>query len=427
MKMTGTKKVILGMTILGGLLIVIGSSLAFQMFQFNGSHKHIIKAANMEVVLEELSDGITIEQGYATYDEVGMIGPSYDFRLVNKGGIPATYYLKLKDVTTSENKLSKSDVRFGLTKNGTTKIDYLSNWSGEKNVDVGVITANETINYQLHLWIRDGVTDATTIDGKTIKLKAEVDTTDDPLLLIGNMKQGSYVDYVGANGCKLSETAITGGGNAESGDSCKGYNANGNGASGGWCYESKYPYSVSGWRIAYTENSRAYLISAGAPECATTSTSSGNTTYINMANTKAKKYCNREFVDGDCTNNNDSWAINNNDFNKITKQATGTGGGYIHIAISGGINCYQKSGNAQCGYGNNLIDNGGHYYFASYNPSPYNASHTVYWFPSGRYPNSGSYIHPCGLRPIIRLSSAIYVSGGTGTAATPYKIAKSLF
>jgi len=411
--------VILGVAILGAISIFIGASFAFGAFFLNSTRKHIIKAADMDVVLEESSDGINLVEAVPVYDEVGMIGESYDFRLVNKGGIPATYHLKLNDITDTENKLNLSDIRIGVTKNGVTKIESVSNLPLNNMIDVGTISQGETIEYHLRLWIRNGVSDISTIEGKSFKLKAEVELTDAKFLgYLSTAKQGSYVSYVGNNGCRLNGTSTTGTGNAESGNSCKGDNAN-----GGWCFSSSNKFKTSGWRIAYTENNRAYLITGGSPECNIIVASTGNTNYINFANNQSRKYCNQNYVDGDCSNNNDSWAIGNADFNKITKQATGTGGGYLNVAISGAIGCYNVKNNRQCGHQTDLINAGGYYWFAT------SASNTqrVRWEPSTPYVQTGAYDGANGLRPIIRLSQGIYITGGAGTLSSPYTIAKSLF
>ncbi len=410
--------------IIGAFLILLGASFAFWTIQMQGSRKHIIKAVDMNVTLEEDNDGILISDAVPMYDEVGLIQDNaYQFRLVNHTGLVTSYILKLVDTTVGD-KLFLEDVKLGITKNGESTVRLLSDVPESKNIDMGEIPGNSTIYYELRLWLKDTLTNQERVTGKSLSYKVEVEATDTKFTYLFQVPQGSYVAYVGNNGCKLNGTATTGA-NAESANSCKGYNANGNGASGGWCSLSSYgSFKVSGWRVAYTEGNRAYLISAGSPECTTATNSANNTTYINLANTRAKKYCNKNFVDGDCTNNSDVWAINNTDFNRITRQATGTGGGYLYTpVISGAIKCAQVKGNTQCGYGNTLIDNGSIYSFAAICTD--NKSYQVYWDASstsrrvwfGSITNNSS-----GLRPIIKLKSNVFVRSGNGTAANPYVI-----
>lgn len=76
--------------------------------------------------------------------------------------------------------------------------------------------------------------------------------------LLSTMQPGSYVRYVGSNGCE--------------GKACQGQNANYvDDNDMGMCGSSEnYKFNVNGWRIGYVKDSTAYLISAGAPECVNT-------------------------------------------------------------------------------------------------------------------------------------------------------------
>ena len=71
--------------------------------------------------------------------------------------------------------------------------------------------------------------------------------------LLNTVKSGSYVKYVGDNGCE--------------GTHCEGYNANYvSEVETGYC-SSVSNFNSNGWRVAYIKDGSAYLISAGAPEC----------------------------------------------------------------------------------------------------------------------------------------------------------------
>ena len=189
----------------------------------------------------------------------------------------------------------------------------------------------------------------------------------------------------------------------------------------GYCYSSSYRYYVSGWRIAYTQDNRAYIISAGSPECTTRRSVAGNTYYITDSYIDAKKYCNSSYVD-DCASDTDVHAINDTDYNLMTAEATNTTGGYLYTSISGTTSCGGEYSKEVCGYNNDLIDNGGYYWFAA----AYSASYTygVYWYPYGRSVYYISNASAYGLRPVIRLSSSVYITGGSGTMDDPYTIIK---
>lgn len=147
----------------------IGGSWAWYKKVLSGTRNQIVMSGMLELELIEDDNGIVIENGYPIADEVGMIGEPFTFRLVHKTKYTTNYILKLNDVTTGD-KLSYSDVRYGITRNGDTKIGTLSDLT-ELAVDQGYITGNATIEYSLRLWIREDLEDIPTVKNKTLKFK----------------------------------------------------------------------------------------------------------------------------------------------------------------------------------------------------------------------------------------------------------------
>ena len=275
------------------------------------------------------------------------------------------------------------------------------------------------------------------------------------------MPVGSYVAYVGSGGtvgstavaCQTngSASSSTETAETEAPNSCLGQNArediDANGNTYGYCYSANYKYYTTGWRIAYIDgNSKPVIVSAGSPECNSRVSSTANKKYIQTANAKALKYCNTNYVDGNCTctdsnvdglcdeKSSDAWAINDTDFYNMTKAISRVGkrltDGSSTLGDSGGtlgntLFCYNKYSREECGYNNDLIDNGGYYWFAA----QYSSSSTngLNWAPIDRYVNrysSNSDPVAYGLRPVISLSSSVYVTGGSGTVDDPYTIMK---
>jgi len=224
--------------------------------------------------------------------------------------------------------------------------------------------------------------------------------------LLNTKSVGSYVKYVGANGCD--------------GKACEGQNANySTDLSMGYCNDANYKFNKNGWRIAYIENGSAYLISAGAPECmcsnsdGTISNSSCSTSltsenmskhYANLF-ASALKYCNSTYSkDGLCDSTTVS-VMSSSVFQKV-----------VGTALSSS-SCYNQYSNMGCGYNNSLIDNGGFYWFSSdQNSSVFS------WDPSKRYVGSNNSDVLLGVRPIIALDEAVLVVGGIGTYEDPYII-----
>ena len=82
-------------------------------------------------------------------------------------------------------------------------------------------------------------------------------TKDTSTKLLNTVSVGSYVKYMGNNGCD--------------GNHCAGDNANYvSDDDMGYCGNSYYGFIVNGWRVAYIKDNSAYLVSAGAPECVAT-------------------------------------------------------------------------------------------------------------------------------------------------------------
>ena len=291
---------------------------------------------------------------------------------------------------------------------------------------------------------------------------------------LSEMPVGSYVSYTGVGGtvgstsvaCQTngSASSSTDTDETEAPNSCLGQNArediDTNGNTYGYCYSKGYKYYTTGWRIAYIDsNSKPVIISAGSPECNTRASSTANKTYINLANTKAMNYCNSDYVDGDCScldsdsdgycdctdsdsdglcdeienGDVDAWAVSDIDFYNMTKAISGVGkrlySSSSSLGDSGGtlgstLYCGGKYSYEECGYNNDLLDNGGYYWFSVRNSSSDTVG--VAWFPGPRYVIGSTSTYACGLRPVISLQSTVYVAGGTGTIDDPYTIGNEI-
>ena len=234
---------------------------------------------------------------------------------------------------------------------------------------------------------------------------------------LSDMPAGSYVSYTGNNGCE--------------GNHCKGENANyvDDATNMGYCSNSSNRFSVNGWRIGYTKDGSAYLISAGAPECLCTDSSgnvgtscsksentSGVPKHLANLNQASLKYCNQVYAYNGVCDGTSGWNVNGNDYQELTLNLS-TKKSLISSIIS-----YRKK---SYGVGYDLIDNGGYYWFAT----PYSASSTsaFRWFPNYRSVISSYSSTAGGVRPVLRLQSSVIVLGGSGTYEDPYTIGNNTF
>ena len=200
---------------------------------------------------------------------------------------------------------------------------------------------------------------------------------------------GSYVQYVGNNGC--------------SGLSCNGENANYVDVDNmGYCSDSNYHFITSGFRIAYIKDNTAYLVSAGSLECLCDKKNNSKDcvnfkevdvdSFISYLDKISLKYCNSKYVyDGVC-NDDSVWSLRFSDVDNMLNNSDS--------------------------YQNSLIDNGGYYWYIN------SLSKEIFsWNPTVRdFSNEKNSVY--GVRPVIRMDSSVLVVGGSGTYEDPYVIEK---
>lgn len=181
---------------------------------------------------------------------------------------------------------------------------------------------------------------------------------------LNEVSVGSYVSYVGNNGC----------------DKCDGENVNYVDKDDmGYCSDGSYHFSVSGFRVAYLSDETAYLVSAGAVECV-----SGKN--IDSLEDIVLKYCNSSYIYNGICDSESVHLLNSNDIEKMS-------------------------------YGD-LVDNGGYYFYYDNNKND-----VFSWNPVVRnFDTLKDFSY--GVRPVIRLDSSIYVVSGSGTFEDPYIISK---
>ena len=221
--------------------------------------------------------------------------------------------------------------------------------------------------------------------------------------LLSDMVAGSFVQYAGNNGCTLK--------------ACEGQNANyKSNTDMGYCYDSNYKYNANGWRIAYIKDGSAYLTSAGSPECMCTSsngtagkscgnseTTAGIPKHLENLNTKALTYCSSAFAYGRKCDSNSAWNMGDADFKEITGDSLSA-----HYLSDGYYDKYS------------VINNGGYYWYGTATSASTTTAYS--WRPISRSTYNSISSYAFGVRPVIRLSSSVFVTGGTGTSEDPYII-----
>ena len=179
--------------------------------------------------------------------------------------------------------------------------------------------------------------------------------------LLKDVSVGSYVSYVGDNGCV--------------GDSCAGKNINYVDVNDmGYCYDENYHFISSGFRVLYVKDNSVYLVSAGALDCVNHSDLVNN----------VLKYCHSDYVYSGKCDGNSVWPLRKEDIDQVD------GSHY------------------------DLIDNGGYYWYLDGND-------VRSWNPSNRN-FSGISDQKYGVRVVIKMREDVLVSSGSGVFDDPYII-----
>ena len=229
---------------------------------------------------------------------------------------------------------------------------------------------------------------------------------------LSDMKVGSYVKYVGNNGC--------------SGNTCSGVNVNYvDDSNHGYCNNVDSKFYGSGFRIAYSMGGSAYLVSAGSPECICTNGSGfrssscdssisvdGLSNHFSNLDAVALKYCNSNYVYNGVCDVNSVRNINSEDFALMLGKRKDLG------------SCFGMQ-DKKCGYDNDLIDVGSDYWYAV--SSVGFTDLIFYWSSSDRIIKKSNSGYSYGVRPIIRLDSNVLVVGGDGSRENPYEISNYTF
>ena len=344
-------------------------------------------------------------------------GVKANFSVKNKSSSSISLTLGLK-ITSISNPLRVESFKYALYQDttGNDTFDYSTNpiLSGDfSKMRVGDNTLSTTLtvekestySFQFIVYIDGNMENDSSMMNSSLSASITYGDCTNPYTYLASVEPGSYVKYIGNNGC--------------SGKSCEGQNANYvSDTDMGYCYGSSYKYNANGWRVAYVKDGTAYLASAGSPECmctdsdgtAGTSCSNDEETgglpkHIANLNSKALAYCNSTYAYGGKCDSNSAWNIADGDFQTITGDTLSTRFNY-----SGG---YYDS--------YSIINNGGYYWFAT--PLSSSSSYAFIWDPSGYRKVAGSFSNISnGLRPVLRLASSVVVTGGSGTYEDPYTI-----
>ncbi len=143
------------------LILLLALTYAYFSTQLSGKDQ-IVKVEELELVLDETSEGISLDNVVGISDSKGMSLDGSTFELINNGSNAVDYTIYLDDNTIGDTDVRIDDkyLKYNLNKNGLdsgatllTKIGSNPN----RVLDSGTIEGKGTNKYKLNLWITDEV------------------------------------------------------------------------------------------------------------------------------------------------------------------------------------------------------------------------------------------------------------------------------
>ena len=143
------------------LILALAISYAYFSTQLSGTDQ-IVKVGELELVLDETSDGITLDNAIGISDSEGINSTPSTFELRNNGNKAVDYTIYLDDNTISDTDTRIDDkyLKYNLNKNdadsGATLLTRIGA-NPNRILDSGTIEGGGTNKYSLNLWITDEV------------------------------------------------------------------------------------------------------------------------------------------------------------------------------------------------------------------------------------------------------------------------------
>ncbi len=143
------------------LILLLAIAYAYFSTQLSGTDQ-IVKVGELELVLDETSEGISLDSAIGISDKKGLELEGSNFKLINNGNKAVDYTIYLDDNSIGDNDTRIDDkyLKYNLNKNGLDSGATLLTRIGanpNRILDSGTIEGNSTNEYNLKLWITDEV------------------------------------------------------------------------------------------------------------------------------------------------------------------------------------------------------------------------------------------------------------------------------
>ena len=143
------------------LILLLAIAYAYFSTQLSGTDQ-IVKVGELELVLDETSEGISLDSAIGINDKKGLELEGSNFKLINNGDKAVDYTIYLDDNTIGDNdeRIDDKYLKYNLNKNGLDSGATLLTRIGanpNRVLDTGTIEGGETNTYSLNLWITDEI------------------------------------------------------------------------------------------------------------------------------------------------------------------------------------------------------------------------------------------------------------------------------
>ena len=161
MKDKNKKGTVIIISILIVLILLLAIAYAYFSTQLSGTDQ-IVKVGELELVLDETSEGISLDSAIGISDKKGLELDGSNFKLINNGNKAVDYTIYLDDNSIGDNDTRIDDkyLKYNLNKNGLDSGATLLTRIGanpNRILDSGTIEGDSTNEYNLKLWITDEV------------------------------------------------------------------------------------------------------------------------------------------------------------------------------------------------------------------------------------------------------------------------------
>ena len=399
MNNSNKKKVtVIVISILIILILLLALSYAFFKTQLSGT-EGVVKVGELELVLNETSEGIKLDNAIGLSDSEGLSLDSSTFKLINNGSKAVDYIIYLDDNTIgdTDTRIDDKYLKYNLNKNGINSGPSMLTSIGKspkRILDSGTIEGKGTNEYSLNLWITsdvDGNYSGQVFSGKLRVEVSQKSPTVSEILLANISKDNLYDDG--------TDTFITG------------ENPN-----------NYIWYSGKLWRAVSINNEEKTIKLVTQWNISAIAYSNGSAYF---ENSYVKEWLNDTSVDGFLGNlrDPDKFIVTDSVWDAtIASSVLGSikrpNGTKTVTSPVGFLNVYEYQESFRgTTYSNGYLNNG----LSWWNLTPVSSSNVVIVDHFGLAPDRlSSYAY--GVRPSINLKSNIKIVKGNGTKGNPYRL-----